>query len=308
MTKSFFFSFIFLILIQSISKSQDFDIKAREIKTDEDLISSVFYTSFYHTVNDSFCLNGSSYFFYSTKSNKLYLLTTFHFNDFEKIYILLPFKDSIGNADRREIKQFMILTKDRIKSLRKYDLNLIDMSYYQDTLSKYFFKCYTETNIPNKEEIENFSFQDDLYSIDYSYSIFDNYNYMPFVHRASFASLPKFDLMMKKEFAINCSNRDGSSGSPIILYKNSKYFLLGTNRAIDFGEEYLYEKTSINDPTSWQKIRESGNLTEIDSLKIDNNKVNVIVKDYVNIAYVVKSEIINTIILKSISPELKPKQ
>jgi len=300
MTKSIVISLLFLIINPTSIIAQGFDFKNREIKSDEDLLHSVSYIYLYKKNADSSIYSGSAYFFHSSISNKLYLITNNHLiNQIDNIGAFIALKDKNGNADESYIGQFKITLKNRIKSIQNIDLCLIDLTDYSELLSKYYFKCYSEDNIPNIEEIENLSFKDDLYCIGFSYSLFDVLNGLPIVLRGSLASLPKYDFMQQKEFAINCSNRSGSSGSPIVLNKNSKYFLLGTVRATDCGEEMLYKKTAKKNPIIWENIRNIGDLQEIDSLKVNSKMEKIVVKDNFNISYVIKSSIINDILNKN---------
>ncbi len=299
MIKSLIFTFSFLFLISLFSNSQSFDYKNRLIKTDEDLRYCSFYFFSYENNTSLSSQRGTSYFFYSKKINKLFLVTNIHLlKQIEKIGVFIAKKDTNGNPDNSKILQFSIFTKNRMLHENENDLCLIDLTDYTDTLSKYYFKCFNEDNIPCKKENENFSFKDDLYCIGYSYSLIDINNGLPIVLKGSLATLPKFDFMNQKQFVINCSNRQGSSGSPIVLNKKNKYYLLGTVRATDYGEEYLYSKAKMKNLTPWENFRNIGNLNSIDSLKIDSNKVKIIVKDNFNVSYIIKSEIINNIILR----------
>jgi hypothetical protein len=290
------FSVISICICFNLS-AQSFEIKNRIINSDEDLLHCTAYTKCYKQKNDSaFFLQGTSYFFYSIKAKKIFLILNKHLiKGTSEIKILLDLKVKRNKEDFLDASEFSInLNPKTILYFDDYDLDLclIKLEGYTDSLSKYFFKCFTENNLPSENDIDQFSFRDELYSIGYSSGVFDKYHNIPFVLRGYFSTLPKYNYMGSPYFVMNCSNRNGGSGSPVVLYKNSKYFLTGTVVSVDASTENIYETDSLKYPY------EPNFLGQVDSLLIDAapHKIKPIIKDYFNISYVIKSSVISLLI------------
>jgi hypothetical protein len=70
------------------------------------------------------------------------------------------------------------------------------------------------THIPTPEDLENISAIEDIYMVGYPIALWDPYNVLPLARKGVTATPYKYDFNGKKEFLVDISVFEGSSGSP----------------------------------------------------------------------------------------------
>ncbi len=104
----------------------------------------------------------------------------------------------------------------------------------QDILSQ--VTAIDMTHIPTPEDLENISAIEDIYMVGYPIALWDPYNVLPLARKGVTATPYKYDFNGKKEFLVDISVFEGSSGSPVVIMDIDKSgarprrFLLGIIR------------------------------------------------------------------------------
>lgn len=75
---------------------------------------------------------------------------------------------------------------------------------------------------------------EDVVVIGYPDGVWDSYNNLPVLRQGVTATHPKIDFEQKPEFLIDAAIYTGSSGSPIVLYKNSDVMM---GRDLNLGKD-----------------------------------------------------------------------
>ena len=104
------------------------------------------------------------------------------------------------------------------------DLVAIPFGYIAQELSKknigIYYVATEESRIPNEKQLSELKSIEDVLMIGYPNGLFDQQNNLPIVRRGITATSPFIDYNGKKEFLIDIAAFGGSSGSPVIFYRD----------------------------------------------------------------------------------------
>lgn len=222
-------TFIFL----NCCKAQTIDWKAREIKHDTDLLKTTTWLilSYDTSKHNPKFGTGTGYFYYSSKSKKIFLVTNAHVvSDFD--LIKFGFENNKTRTNSFAVNNF------QNKVYRFFndtvDLAMIDLSNIDGLdFRNCDMKCFTNSNIPRVSDLSSIDlFRENLICLSFpNFNIFPPNN-SPFIIHGTFATSYSKDFWNKNEFCINGNLFASCSGSPIIDIINLKgvksYYLLGT--------------------------------------------------------------------------------
>lgn len=96
-----------------------------------------------------------------------------------------------------------------------------------------FYRPLDNSLLPNAELIEELSGLEEVVMVGYPNGLWDKINNMPIMRRGVTATHPRLDFEGRKEFLIDAACFPGSSGSPVLLYRNGAYI---TRRGPRLGE------------------------------------------------------------------------
>ncbi|WP_271766275.1 S1 family peptidase [Aquimarina algiphila] len=86
-----------------------------------------------------------------------------------------------------------------------------------------FYMTFGAESILTEEEINSLSAIEDIYMIGYPSGIFDEFNNLPIIRKGTTATPIYIDYDGDKEFLIDTTVFEGSSGSPVLIYHNGNF-------------------------------------------------------------------------------------
>ena len=86
-----------------------------------------------------------------------------------------------------------------------------------------FFRCFDRTHIPSEQEEAEFGALEPILMIGYPNGLWDHVNNRPLIRKGVTATQPSIDLNGKGEFLIDAACFPGSSGSPVMLWREPGY-------------------------------------------------------------------------------------
>lgn len=87
-----------------------------------------------------------------------------------------------------------------------------------------FVRYYTEEDIPDEQYLKYITQLDDVIMIGYPNGLWDEVNNQPFFRKGVLATRPNKNFRGKKDFVVDLSAYNGSSGSPILLFSEGMYY------------------------------------------------------------------------------------
>lgn len=184
-------------------------------------------------VNDKYTSTGTGFFFtfyYENKGERLpipTIITNKHVIDGAK-KIRLFFKKIKDNEPDYGPPLVYEIPNDSNTVIRHperdVDLVAIPFGYIEAELSKenigIYYVATEESRIPNQTQLSELKSIEDVIMIGYPNGLFDEQNNLPIVRRGITATSPSIDYNGKKEFLIDIAAFGGSSGSPVIFYRD----------------------------------------------------------------------------------------
>lgn len=143
----------------------------------------------------------------------------------------------------------------------------------------FFFKVFTEDQIPNSSQLEKLTPVEDLFAIGYPKGMIDAVNNMPIIRKGITATHPALDFNGNSEFLIDMAVFPGSSGSPVIIYNQGGY---AVDNGIALGKRLLF----LGVLARMDFMSSDGIITE-SKIPLKRATSNIIP---INIGYVIKSK------------------
>lgn len=150
----------------------------------------------------------------------------------------MPSNENIKcNASREELEIFEHPTLDLCCIPMYSIISLIEQAQNK----RIFYKCFDESLIWNNTELQELNVLEEVYMVGYPIGLCDEKHNMPIFRRGITASHPAIDFDGKQEGLIDCACFPGSSGSPIIIYKQgykdkqSGNYMLASTRFVLLG-------------------------------------------------------------------------
>ncbi|MEK6155695.1 serine protease [Flavobacteriaceae bacterium 3-367] len=97
-----------------------------------------------------------------------------------------------------------------------------------------FYITLGAESIPTDEEVNNLSALEDIYMIGYPSGIFDEFNNLPIIRKGTTATPIYIDYDNEKEFLIDATIFEGSSGSPVVIYHDGNFGGMKTSQKFIF--------------------------------------------------------------------------
>ncbi|GAB6285336.1 MAG: hypothetical protein STSR0009_15370 [Methanoregula sp.] len=99
-----------------------------------------------------------------------------------------------------------------------------------------FHFTFDQTMIPNDDQLEELSAVEDILMAGYPIGLWDYYNNLPIIRRGITASHPAMDFCGKSITVIDAACFPGSSGSPVLIFKEGMY---QTKKGLMMGKRIL---------------------------------------------------------------------
>jgi len=219
---------LFFILFSFTNcESQKIDWKSREIKNNTDLLkSTVKILCFSNDTNEI----GTSYFFYNNKNDSLYLITNKHITaNFKRARVWIERKGTLNNLlSSYFIEDLQSLVQTPNDNIDLAIINLSRVDSFKKYVSNFIFKTFTFANLPPISVFNNIDISQNFIALSFPYplDLWQQYKALPFVINCSLSAYR--DFLDSSVFFINGALSSGCSGSPIILRKDKKFYLMGT--------------------------------------------------------------------------------
>jgi len=82
-----------------------------------------------------------------------------------------------------------------------------------------FIRTFSSEMIPSEYELQELNSIENIFMVGYPNSLWDEHHKLPIIRHGITATDPKIKFNWKNEFVIDCACFPGSSGSPVIIYK-----------------------------------------------------------------------------------------
>ena len=240
-------------------------------------------------------------FFYSIKTSKgdvPGIITNRHVledEDTGEIATNSEFRINLSKTDANEpeLGKFKIVDYPNIdKNIifhpkEEIDLAFVPIAPILNNLTKNGDKPYyiqlNKDLIPNDETINKLSSLEDIYMIGYPSGIFDDTNNLPIIRKGTTATPVYADYEGDKEFLIDITVFEGSSGSPVLIYHDGKY------GALTSGEKFVFLGILYSgyDETMEGEIIRKKNKPKKESKLVAKTEIPL------NLGIVIKAELLN---------------
>lgn len=135
------------------------------------------------------------------------------------------------------------------------DLCMIDItSIITETINEgrdIFYRAFDIDSIPIRSTLDEFNALEDVVMIGYPHGLWDSANNLPIMRKGITASHVSYDHRGQEVFLVDIACYHGSSGSPLLIYKDEKVIRQGnpfaTTRALVLGIQFSVPQINNND-------------------------------------------------------------
>lgn len=161
----------------------------------------------------------------------------------------------IANEEDKPTNDEFVLNIDNILHICSFDDNKENdlciiktealFKHFEQTNVHIYYKYFLNLMIPTDNDINSFQAIEEVFLIGYPSNLYDKYNKLPIIRKGITATQYKLDYNGTKTFLIDASIYPGSSGSPVICFKNEKILLLGIQKKVHL-HNFLWSSDDIS--------------------------------------------------------------